>query len=367
SLERLERVPLGYEPDHLSFLAVSYPAKWYYDQVTRIFPLGDRVFPRLGAITGVTAVTPVMVPPFTGADVWRWNFEAEGQTPAAAAADGTIPIEVGDADLLRTLNMRLVRGRTFTDADRDGAALVVMVSESVARRLWPGQDAIGNRIRTDARLPSGAGWRTVVGVVSDLHFRAFRESSPTVFLPWRQAWWQGWVAVRTSGDLAAVLPTMRKALREMDPLITVSQSQTMDELLSAPLAEPKLSAFLLSGFGLVALALASIGLYGMMAAAVREQTREMGIRMVLGAAPVQMRNDVLREALGIVAAGGIIGLAVALGSARLLAAVLFQVSPLDPVALCGACAVLVAVGMAASYLPARRATRVDPASVLRAE
>jgi predicted lysophospholipase L1 biosynthesis ABC-type transport system permease subunit len=242
-----------------------------------------------------------------------------------------------------------------------------MVSESVARRLWPGQDPLGKRIRTGAGLPSGAGWRTVVGVVSDLRFRTFRESSPTVFLPWRQAWWQGWVAVRTSGDLAAALPAMRASLHEMDPLVGVSQAQTMDELLSAPLAEPKLSAFLLSGFGLVALALAAIGLYGMMAAAVREQTREMGIRMVLGARPVQMRNGVLREALGIVAAGGIIGLAVALGSARLLTAVLFQVSPLDPVALSSAVAVLVVVGVAAAYLPARRATTIDPASVLRGE
>jgi putative ABC transport system permease protein len=366
SLERLERVPLGYEPDHLSFIAISFPAKWYYDQVARVFPLGDRVFSRLRAIAGVTALTPVMVPPFTGANVWRWNFETEGQTPAAAA-DRTIPVEVGDADLLRTLKMRLVRGHGLTEADRDGAALVVMVSESVARQLWPGQDAIGKRIRTDAALPSGSWWRTVVGVVSDLHFRAFREASPTVFLPWRQAWWQGWIALRTSDELTAVLPAMRKSLREMDPLVTVSQEQTMDELLSAPLAEPKLSAFLLSGFGCVALALAAMGLYGMMAAAVRQQTREMGIRMVLGATPIQLRNGVLREALGIVAGGGIVGLAAALGTARLLAAMLFQVSPLDPVALCGACAALVAVGIGAAYLPARRAARIDPAKVLRAE
>lgn len=369
SLARLEGVRLGYQADHLSFLAVSFPVKRYTDTLAHIFPLGDQVFSRLRAVVGVTAVSPVLIPPFVGANVWQWPFDAEGQSASDAATNPPVPIDVGNADLLRTLSVPLLRGRGFTEADRDGAGLVVMVSESVARRFWPAQDPIGKRLRIPnfKWLPSGDGWRTVVGVVGDLHYRAFREPSPTVFMPWRQGWWQGWIAVRTTGELATLLPVMRRTVHEIDPLVTVSQAQPMDDLLAAPLAEPRLSAFLLSAFGLVALLLAAIGLYGVMAAAVRQQTREMGIRLVLGATPGRLRDEVLREALVVTTIGAIVGLAGALVSSRLLGALLFQISPTDPLALAGACALLLVVATAAAYLPARRATRIDPASVLRME
>jgi ABC-type antimicrobial peptide transport system permease subunit len=141
----------------------------------------------------------------------------------------------------------------------------------------------------------------------------------------------------------------------------------MDDLLAGPLAQPRLSAMLLSGFGLAALLLAAVGLYGVMASAVREQTRELGIRMALGATAGRVRRDVLGRALGVTAVGAVVGVAGALASSRLFTSLLFEVSPTDPVTLGGVCVLLVGVGGAAAYLPARRATKVDPARSLRAD
>jgi ABC-type antimicrobial peptide transport system permease subunit len=141
----------------------------------------------------------------------------------------------------------------------------------------------------------------------------------------------------------------------------------MDELLAEPLARPRLSAFLLSGFGIVALLLAAMGLYGMMASTVRDRTRELGIRLALGASPERLRRDVIRSALGITAAGTAVGLVAALATSGLLTSLLYQVRPTDPITLLGASAVLLFVGLAAAYIPAHRATTVDPARTLREE
>jgi predicted lysophospholipase L1 biosynthesis ABC-type transport system permease subunit len=194
-----------------------------------------------------------------------------------------------------------------------------------------------------------------------------REATPTIFLPWRQYYWQGYIAIRTTVGLNALLPAIRHAIAEVDPDLRVWRAQTMDELLGGPLAQPRLSTLLLSTFGLVALALAAIGLYGIMASAVREQTREIGVRMALGATPQRVRAEVVRTAIAVSLAGAAVGLAGALAFSRVIASLLFQVSPTDPVALAGAFAVLLTVALIAAYLPARHASRVDPARALQAE
>ena len=364
SLARLEQLELGYAADHLSILAVSWPAA-RYDSIPKLYPLGEQLIPRLQAIPGVQAVTPILIPPFVGTNVFLARLDTEGQSQAEIEANPLVPLEVGGPDYFRTFGIPLRRGRGFLDSDREDALKIAVVSEAVARRLWPNEDPIGKRIRYWG--PDTLTWRTVVGVAGDINFRTLQEATPTVYLPWRQAYWQAMFAVRTTSELRSILPAVRRELRTVDPQLTLWQARTMDELLDAPLAQPRMSATLLSAFGLVALMLAAIGLYGVMASMVREQTRELGIRMALGATQQRVRQSVVRGALLVTGAGALVGLVAALMTSRLLTKLLFQVSPTDPVTLTAVSGLMLLVALAAAYLPARRATRIDPVQALRSD
>jgi predicted lysophospholipase L1 biosynthesis ABC-type transport system permease subunit len=206
-----------------------------------------------------------------------------------------------------------------------------------------------------------------VGIAGDIRVRTLQAANPTVYLPYRQFHWQGFIAIRTAGDLSPLLPAIRHIVSDADPGVGLWRARSMDEFLAAPLAEPRMSAYLLSAFGVVALLLSAIGLYGVMALAVREQTRELGVRMALGATPGRVLGDVLRRAMAVSAVGAAIGLAGALVISRFARALLFEVSPNDPVALVGACGLLLGVALIAAYVPARLASRVDPARALQTE
>jgi putative ABC transport system permease protein len=188
-----------------------------------------------------------------------------------------------------------------------------------------------------------------------------------VYLPWRQGIAQGFFAVRSSTDLASLLPPARRALREIDPDLGVWRARTMDELLAGPLAQPRLATVVMTGFGVASLLLAAIGLYGVMASTVREHTRDIGVRIALGATPSRVRAEVVRQMLGTFGFGALMGLAVAFALSRLLTKLLFEVSPADPLAFATAGAVLLIVSLGAAFVPARRATGIDPAQALRAE
>ena len=364
SLARLQGLDLGYEPDHLAYFAVLVPIDLINSQ-PRIVALGDALLPRVRAVPGVSSVTPVVVQPMLGPNIFLWPPVLEGQAPSEASGNPWLAVEDGNADFFRTFGIPLIKGRTFSTPDGPGAALEVVVSEAAARRLWPGADPIGKRIRYPF-LPD-SGWRTVVGVAHDIHLRSLRQATPTVFLQWRYAFWQGIFAVRTAGRFASVLPGIRSAVHDIDPTLGVWAGGTMNDYLAGPLAEPRLNALLLSGFGVVALLLAAMGLYGVMAAAVRQRTHDMGVRMALGATAGRLRREVLGAALAITAAGAVAGVVVAIATSRVLSAVLFEVSPTDPLTLSSACIAVLGVGLAAAYIPARRATRIDPVRALRTE
>ena len=365
SLARLESIDLGYVPDHLTQLATSWPSK-KYDSASKLYPLGEEILQRWRAIPGVVSVTPVLIPMLVGDNVFLARFDKEGQSASDIASNPFFPEMTRDKDYFRTFGTRLLRGRGFTDADREDAAPVAIVSETVANRMWPGENPIGKRVHY--LLPDSIPWRTVIGVAEDAHLRTLRTSSPLVYVPWRQMdFWQFNFAMRTRGDIASVLPAMRRDLTGVDPQIRLWYVHPTDELLGAPLAQPRMSAFLMSVFGLAALGLAAVGLYGSMASLVRERTRELGIRMALGASPARLRGDVLMEALKIAGAGAVFGIATAIATSKLLSNILFEVSPADPLALAMACAVLLVVIAIAAYGPARRATKIDPAIALRSD
>jgi putative ABC transport system permease protein len=306
-----------------------------------------------------------------GNGVWQVRFAEEDQSPNDAAANPMIPTEMCGPEFFKTFSVPLLRGRAFTEADNATAPLVAIVSQSVARRLWPGQDPNGKRIRVPGASPvnigGGDGWRTVVGVAHETHLRTLRDASPMVFLPSLQGYWQGSIAIRSTVELSALIPALRVAGHEVDPDLELWSPETMDQILSKPLAQPRLGALLMSSFSVVALLLAAIGLYGVMAALVRDRTREFGIRMALGATPGRVRAEVVRRAGAIAGVGAVVGLVAALMASRLLTALLFQVSPTDPVALGAASLVLLGVATAAAYLPARRATSIDPVQALRTD
>ena len=362
SLVRLQTLKLGYRTDHLIILNLVYVADTS-SSGAHVFTVYDEVAPHLRALPGVTAMTPVELPPFFGPNVFTSSWEVEGQTAEQTDANPMVPVESGGSEYFQTLGIPILRGRGFSDDDREKTPRVAVVSLSVARMFWPGQNPIGKRLR----FRHDTVWRTVVGVAGDIHYRTLRAATPTIFLPYRQLFWQGDIILHTTASLGAMLPAIRRAVHDGDPAATLWQAKTMDDLLAAPLAEPRLSALLLSTFGLIALVLAALGLYGVMASAVREQTRDIGVRMALGATPQRVRGEVLRRAMLVSAGGAAIGVLGALGGSRVIASLLFEVSPTDPIALLGACGVLLAVAAVAAYVPAYHASRVDPSRALQAE
>jgi putative ABC transport system permease protein len=360
SLVQLETLPLGYRTDHLMLLDLVLPPD--IDSMSDLLAHYDRIAPQLRALPGVTAMTPVELGPFYGPNVFTGPWEVEGQSAEQTNAYPLIPIESGGSEYFRTLGTPILRGRGFIDSDREQAPKVAVVSQSVARMFWSGQDPIGKRLR----FLHDTVWRTVVGVAGDIHYRTLRAATPSIFLPFRQYYWQGNILLR-GGLTPGALPAIRRAVAEGDPRVTVWDLRTMDDLVAGPLAEPRLSTLVLTMFGLVALVLAAVGLYGVMASAVREQTRDIGVRMALGATPQRVRGEVLQRAMLVSLGGAAVGIVGALAGSRVIASLLFEVSPTDPVALLVACGVLLAVAGLAAYVPAYRASRIDPSRALQGE
>lgn len=365
SLERLEHIDLGYRADHLSLLTLTPPVT--FESVNARFSrLLERVPPALQAVPGISAATPIEIWPFFGPGVFYTTWDVEGQPASQAGHGPRLPFEVGGKDYFKAFEIPLLRGRGFLDSDRDSAIKVAVVSEGAARALGLGVDPIGARIR-EALDSNPADWRVVVGVVGDVHYRALRSTTPAVYLPAQQWFFQGIFAVRSATPLSQLLPSMKGAVSDAYAGAKIIRAETMDDLLADQIALPRASTSVLAAFSMGALLLAAVGVYGIVAATVRERTRELGIRAVLGATPRDLRRQVLREAFLLYAAGAGGGVVIALVLTRFLKSLLFQVSPVDPATLLGAVAILWLVALVAALEPARRATRIDPALALRAE
>ena len=369
SLARLQGDDIGFDRQHV--MAASFTPDWARDTTARMLTdVAQRMQRRMASIPGIVASTPLVVPPMVGPGVWQVRYTKPGQSNDQAASNATTSGDVIGPGYFRTFGIPIIRGRDFTDADDASGPLVMIVNESFARRYWPGEDPLGKQLQmpsVGSSIVGGNGWRTVVGVAKDAHLRALRESTPIAYLPVGQGFWQGYFAIRATESPAVLAPMLRTAVAEVAPTTQLYDVRSMDDVLAPSLAEPRLGTMLMMSFGLVALLLAAIGLYGVMASLVRDQTREIGIRIALGASAGRVRAEVLGRAGIVAGVGAIAGLAAALATSRVLSALLFQVSPSDPVSLGGACLVLLIVGGLAAYVPARRATRIDPVQALRAE
>jgi len=365
SLLRLQGINLGYVPAHLSIVQVTVPFHKYRtaDEFNAAFDDAQR---RIRAIPGVSAITPVLAVPFLGTNVFAARVESRDHPELGGGNAPYVSWDAVGPDFSRAMDVPLVRGRGISEQDRAGSPPVAVVTQDLANRYWPGQDPIGRQLRLAASA-SDTAWRTVVGVVRPLNYRTMREATPTVLFSYHQEFQQGIFAVRSSRDVATILPELRTAFRQADRDIVLWRAQTMDQLLAAPLSRPRLETFLLTAFAVLAIVLAATGLYGVVAYLVRTHMREFGIRIALGAS----KGDVVRLALGnalrVAAAGIAIGTALSIIAARLFAAELFEVSPGDPLAFAGAGALLIIAVLVASYIPARRAAHVDPVRALRSE
>jgi putative ABC transport system permease protein len=364
SLAALQRVDPGFNTAHLLTAEFRLPAVKYATP-KRIGQFMTSALTAIRAVPGVTSAGFIRSMPLSG----NWGgiqYAAESQSGLnTATAPAAQQNSISDG-LFATMGMRLRAGRDFDAHDRSDAPPVAIVNEELARRSWPGHSAVGQRLRL---LGPPDTWVTVVGVVDDIKQLTLGEPpTPQIYQPMLQA--PGifnTVAARTDGDPASFVNAVRAAIWSVDPDQPVWKLRSMESLVASDLAGPRFTMLLTLAFALLAMLLAAVGVYGVMSYTVVQRTREVGIRMALGARRAEVVRLVLGRGLAVVAIALVIGLAAALGLAPLIRTQLFDVPAADPVTFIAAPVLLVAVALLACYLPARRAARVDPMVALRTE
>jgi predicted permease len=368
SFARLQQVPPGFTADNVLTLELTMTGRKYGD-VQVVLETYRQLWQRLARLPGVTASGGVSALPLSQMMAWG-PITVEGRTPAVGEAFINADQRIVAGDYFRAMEIPLTRGRLFTEQDTRTTPRVVVVDEYMAQQLWPNGDAVGKRIRTggiDAN--PNAPWITVVGIVGRIKQDALdSESRMAMYLAHTQYGTRAMNVVLRSGvEPTGLAAAARKEIRELDPDLPVYNVRTMTERVDASLARRRFSMLLLSIFAALASGLAAVGIYGVVAYFVSQGTREIGIRMALGASPAGIRALVVRQALVIVSSGVAIGLAGALIVARLMESLLFGIGATDPLTFASVPALLALVALVASYVPARRASRIDPMLALRHE
>jgi predicted permease len=352
--------PPGFEPDSVALTGIALPA-FRYEEPEQAAAFYRDLLARIAALPGVRAAGAANVTPLCQCNQTT-SFAIEGAEPFQPDQRPDVGLRVVTPDYFAALGVGVVTGRGLAASDGPDAPGVVVVNQTLARRYFPG-GAIGRRIRFREDPPV-----EIVGVVADMrHDGPGRQPGPELYLPAaQQPRWEMTLAVR-GADPVALLPAIRAAVREVDPDQPVADQRTMRDAMTAVLGPHRLAQRVLAGLGALALALAAVGIYAVIAQLVTERTREIGIRLALGGDPAAVRALVLRQGVAPAAWGTVAGSVLAVLAAQLLAAQFVGVRSRDPGTLLVVALVLLAVAVLAAYLPARRATRVDPLSALRAE
>jgi putative ABC transport system permease protein len=372
----------GFESEHLLAADVWLPQPRFAQRADRE-RYYDGVLGRLRTLPGVRSAAFVADLPLNGGSDGL-GFHIVGRPDPAPDKSFSAGFNIATADYFRTMGIPLRMGRDFTDSDRSGAPGVIVINETAAERFWPDQSPLGQRISLprETKVPSADHERdsdtdaketvlTVVGVTGDVRHQGLATPPrPEIFVNAMQSelpWPWSVIAVRTVSDPEGLVAVVKDVVISVDPNVPLVRINTMDGILSRAVAAPRVYATLLGAFASLALSLAAVGLYGLVSYTVSQRTHELGIRLALGAARSEILGLVLRRGLVLAGIGAAVGVAVALATTRLLSGLTAGVQPGDPLTFVVVTAVLLATAMVASYLPARRAARVDPMTALRTE
>ena len=364
SFIELTRVHPGFSSEHVVTARISPPERAYGDR-ERIRTLYDALLARVKGFPGMTtaaATRPLPLRDGLNGMAIRVQGQFEDMRNTLPSADN---YQLATPGYLRAMGIPLVSGRDISATDVAGAPAVILVSESIAKKFWPGESAIGKQLG----YPWPSDWLTIVGVVGDVkHDSLTSTRTMAIYRPFAQAPEASMTLVmRTTATPGVIADLLRTSVGELDPNIPVSDVSTMDGVVASSMARPRFAAILLTAFAAVAMLLGAIGIYGVIAYAVSQRTREIGVRMALGASPADALWMVVRRGAWLTAVGLAVGTGVALGATRMLAGLLYGVSPSDPATFAAVAAALAAVAVIACYIPARRATQVDPTVALRAD
>jgi predicted permease len=373
TLASLNAVDVGFRTDHLLLAEISAPKSLYPEG--KDVALHNRLLEAIAATPGVDAVSPSWVV-YIADDVNRQTFVPEGTVSEKDKDDAEYFNVVGNS-FFPMLRIPILAGRAFGSRDTTTSAKVGIINASLAKERFPNQNPIGKRFRIDGHDTDGHGvqadqeWIQIVGVCADIRYSNLRdEPPPQYFLPFAQQKEVGGslnYLIQTRMNPEAIVPLLRKVVQQQDPDLPLLNVRTQTQQIAATTQQERIFVAATSSFGMLALALASVGIYGVMAYSVANRTNEIGIRLALGAQPRQVLAMILREATWISLAGVAVGLTAALLLARLVKSMLYGLQPADPVSLISGAGLLIAVGLAASWLPARRAASVQPVEALRHE
>jgi predicted permease len=366
SLQHAQDIDPGFERDHVAILtpALMLTSRSEAERLAFTTTLRDR----LETVPGVQAVALADRVPL-GASIRTSDVLVDDRQPDAAGRGTDVDLTVVGPGYFGVMDIAMARGRDFTPRDDRSAPRVAIVSEAFARAFWPGADPIGRTVRFPGRpgqAPDAP--MTVVGVAADTRVRTLGESPrPYLYLPWTQRGGETGFIIRTAGDPAAILGTVRREALALDPQLPILELKTMREHLSLMLTPPRFAAALLGVSGTLAILLASLGLYAVVAFTVARRTREIGIRVALGATRARVVRLVIGEGMSLVGVGVAVGLLLAIVLTRPLGSYLYGLDSFDPLTFGAVAAILAATALVANYLPARRAMRVDPLRAIRYE
>jgi putative ABC transport system permease protein len=366
SFIRLQQVDPGFEATNLLSMNIALPTSKYRPQQTNIFY--DQLIERLKNLPGVKSVAGIDVLPLSNSNVSS-RFLIEGAPFVPLADRPYAGLRVVTPDYFQTMSIPNLKGRSFTEQDRENTPRVIIVNEALASRYWPNEDPIGKRLLLSEEGQGKQEWLEIVGVVGNVRHKAIEmESMEEVYLPYKQSPGNFMnLVVRTTSDPASMAPAIRGQVLSVDKDQPVSDIMTMEQRVAKSVAAKRFVMFLLGAFSILALALAAVGIYGVMSYLVTQRTQEIGVRMALGAQRLDVLTLVVKKGMALAMIGTAIGLVASLALTRLMRSLLFEVTPTDWFTFVIASTVLLIAALLASYIPARRATKVDPLTALRYE